>query len=140
MEHTASTKPSSAPPPDRRPGEADGSASLTKIASDARGLLAYFAEHCAPFDDPEVEEAYQRYVLVCMFSLDNLGCVVTMGVSCIYHVGVLSVRYMNKGINEYDDYMFLLRLAFILFLWVVLLMTPRFTESQRYSLSKILKW
>uniref|UniRef100_A0A7S4PN11 Uncharacterized protein n=1 Tax=Guillardia theta TaxID=55529 RepID=A0A7S4PN11_GUITH len=123
----------------RNHSHADDNSLLQKASTIAREFAAYLAENCSPFDDPELEEKYRRSVLLSMFSLNNIGCVLTLILTVTYYIGVLLVRIFNKGINDSDDYFFLIRLVLVSILWVVLLLTPRMNENQRCALGKVLK-
>ncbi|EKX33999.1 hypothetical protein GUITHDRAFT_147514 [Guillardia theta CCMP2712] len=89
----------------------------------------------SPFQDQVVEEKYHEFFLRSLICLGNLGSSLTMGISTVYHIGVLVVRYRGRGITNFDDYLFAIRLAIMLMLWVGLLLSSRMSEKQRYRIA-----
>ncbi|EKX51053.1 hypothetical protein GUITHDRAFT_102977 [Guillardia theta CCMP2712] len=94
-------------------------------------LITSTLQDAAPFRQPAVEKKYHEHFLQSIICIDNVGSTMTLGISTAYHLGVLIVRHHEKGISNFDDYMFILRLSVLIGLWVVLSMSSRMSEKQR---------
>eukprot|EP00960_Hanusia_phi_P000148 3979-Hanusia_phi.AAC.6 len=94
-------------------------------------LIKKKLQDAGPFQDELIEQKYHKHFLQSIVCTHNMGSIATLGISTVYHGGVLMVRQNSKGIHSFDDYMFVLRLSVLLALWVLFSMSSRLSESRK---------